>query len=991
VNSAAALDTSPISGADVGTGYEDVFVPRSAVPLVGRSEELATLLGALDAAADGRAAAVVVGGDAGVGKTRLLSELNDIALSRGLCTIIGHCVDLGDAPPPYLPFSEAFARLNADEPELMATLTAAHPAIGRLLPGRGAHDADDRIDRGELFASVLAALADLAAARPIVIFIEDVHWADQATRDLLGFLFTRLRTERLALIVSYRSDDLHRRHALRPTLAEWARLPIVERLQIEPLDTDDVRTLVRAAHGTPLPEDDLASIVSRADGNPFFAEELTTASEHYAGSQLPWQLADLLLVRLDRLSDDARLVVRVSAVAGRRVPHDILAAVVDLPAARLDAALRDALDAHILQVTSSGRGYTFRHALLAEAVYEDLLPGERVRLHADYAAIVAARTDRSAAELARHARASHDYPTAYEASVRAGDDAMAVAAPQEAMQHYEAALELVDRLPDPGDTAHLVLKLVDAATAAGRAARAVRLARQAVDALPADAPDRTRARLWFALAAAAIEGEFDETPLHATAEALALTADERTAFRARIVALHARLHLILGHEAESRRWAEEAVDIAQQLGRRATDAETTLAMLERRSAEPGRVAQRLVALAEESAAAGDAAAEIRSRYNLGSLWLDHGDLVAAQDAYQLAWQRAAELGRQWMLFGNDARSAAARIQYYRGDWDGALRTLDTSGQTPPDIAAAVLAATALAIKAGRGESTVLDEAAQLRPFWEQDAFVAVGCIGAYLETYAHTGRADDSEVYLDDATRTFGEIVGDKWFLGRIRMSALTLAAFACAAATAPESQRRSLVTRAERIYADGLATVERGEGTGREHGLGIEANAWAARLDAEWARLLWLAGADEAPSEDEHVALWQRAVHLFDYGNEVELARSRARLAAVLRAGGRIAEATEQADLARTAARAMRAEPLLAELRLLASAAPSSRDSATGIDALTDREREVLGLLVDARTNRQIANQLYISEKTVSVHVSNILAKLDVRSRAEAAALARR
>src|SRR5205814_704659 len=163
-------------------------------------------------------------------------------------------------------------------------------------------------ERGDLFASVLAALADLATERPVVVFVEDVHWADQATRDLLGFLFTRLRTERIALIVSYRSDDLHRRHALRPTLAEWARLPIV-----------------------------------------------------------------------------------------------------DLPTAALDGALRDALDAHILQVTPSGRGYTFRHALLAEAVYEDLLPGERVRLHAAYAAVIAGRTDRSAAELARHARASHDY------------------------------------------------------------------------------------------------------------------------------------------------------------------------------------------------------------------------------------------------------------------------------------------------------------------------------------------------------------------------------------------------------------------------------------------------------------------------------------------------------------------------------------------------------------------------------------------------------
>ena len=133
-------------------------------------------------------------------------------------------------------------------------------------------------------------------------------------------------------------------------------------------------------------------------------------------------------------------------------------------------------------------------------MYDDLLPGERVRLHAAYAAVVAARTDRGAAELARHARASHDYPTAYAASVRAGDAAMTVAAPQEAMQHYEAALELRDRLPEPEPSAPLVRKLVDAAVAAGRAARAVRLARDSLAALPADAPAHERAQLLFALA-----------------------------------------------------------------------------------------------------------------------------------------------------------------------------------------------------------------------------------------------------------------------------------------------------------------------------------------------------------------------------------------------------------------------------------------------------------------------------------------------------------
>ena len=190
---APARAGSAASAPDVGAGYEDDFVPRSAVPLVGRSDELAALAAAVDSAVDGRATAVVVGGDAGVGKTRLFTELTERAAARGLRTLAGHCVDLGDAPPPYLPFGELFGRLAADAPETVARLVAAHPALGRLLPGGAAHDADDRVDRGDLFASVLAALGDLAADEPLVVFVEDVHWADQATRDLLGFLFTRLR------------------------------------------------------------------------------------------------------------------------------------------------------------------------------------------------------------------------------------------------------------------------------------------------------------------------------------------------------------------------------------------------------------------------------------------------------------------------------------------------------------------------------------------------------------------------------------------------------------------------------------------------------------------------------------------------------------------------------------------------------------------------------------------------------------------------------
>ncbi|MDT4937244.1 MAG: hypothetical protein QOG80_915, partial [Pseudonocardiales bacterium] len=197
------------------------------------------------------------------------------------------------------------------------------------------------------------------------------------------------------------------------------------------------------------------------------------------------------------------------------------------------------------------------------------------------------------------------------------------------------------------------------------------------------------------------------------------------------------------------------------------------------------------------------------------------------------------------------------------------------------------------------------------------------------------------------------------------------------------------LVEQGGAFYAAGRTSLERGLPLGRK--LGDEGVAWVARLEAEWARLRWLCDVD-APSESEHVALWRHAVEGFRGEAVIEIARSQARLAAVLRAAGETREAAEHAAAAVEVARRLGARPLLAEIEALGLGVHGVRASG-GVhpDALTSREREVLGLLIEGRTNRQIGRQLYISEKTVSVHVSNILAKLGVRSRTEAAAFARR
>ncbi|MCW2496088.1 AAA family ATPase [Jatrophihabitans sp.] len=968
-------------------------MPRTSAPLVGRSAELETLRASLGAAVEGRASVVVLGGDAGVGKTRLLAELVEVAGVLGMQHVVGHCVDLGDAPPPYLPFSEAFARIALDRPADIAALVTSHPAIERLLPGRGSRGVEDRVDRGELFESVLGAFAELAAGQPLVVLIEDVHWADMATRDLLGFLFTRLRSERLSIVVSYRSDDLHRRHPLRRTLAEWARLAAVERIQLDPLRTDDVRALLQSVAPSLVAERDVASILSRADGNAFFAEELAAAAEQCADPQhLPWQLADLLLVRLDRLTDDARLAVRVAAVAGRRVSHAMLAAVIELPADRLDAALRDAIDAHIVELTPSGRGYIFRHALLAEAVYDDLLPGERVRLHAGYAAALATRSDRTAAELARHARASHDYATAYSASVRAGADAMSVAAPQEALQHYEAALDLVLQMPQPPDGVdEVIVDLVEASVAAGRSQRGVAIARAGLASLPADAAPVRRATLLFALASAALGTEIDEEPMSATAEALRLVAAEPpSVFTARLTALHAQLAYVMGREVESQRYAREAIELGNAIGcsTAVTDAQTTLAMLERRVGDPVEAARLLTAAAAAARESGDVASELRSHYSLASLHHERGELARAQEVFELTHQRARETGRAFDPFGMHSRATTGLLQFTRGDWDGALRTADVSTARLPALAEALFASVGMLVRAGRGDRSALDLLPRLREYWGHEGRVGLNAGFGALELYEQSADVEAALSLIDDMVAELGMIWLQPWFLARIQLSAAGIAVLSAAAVSAPQAEHARLAALGAQLADDGRTAAEQGLPPGRM--LGIEGRAWVTRLDAEALRLRWLTAPQ--PDVDELIEAWQRAVDAFDYGDFVQQARTRARLATVLRAAGRGAEAAEQADLARAAARQMGATPLLDEIRLLGTTpAPRPQPDTTGLDALTDRERDVLALLVEARTNRQIATQLYISEKTVSVHVSNILGKLSVRSRAEAAALARR
>jgi DNA-binding CsgD family transcriptional regulator/tetratricopeptide (TPR) repeat protein len=975
-------------------------------PLVGRVDELRELTQLIGLSDGGTAGGVVlVGGDAGAGKSRLVGEVAHDATTTGWHLLVGHCLDFGEGSPPYLPFSEALGRLAAEHPELNRSLVEISPAIARLHPAHRrlseADDAPEPTHRAALFEAVHEVLAALAADAPLLLLIEDLHWADQSTRDLLRWLFTRQFEAPVTILATYRGDDLHRRHPLRATLAEWVRLPGVARIQLGPMSADEGRALIDALGPAPMAEPDRQDILTRAQGNPFFIEELVAAST-VSGGRLPGDLADLLLVRLERLDDDAQLVVRAASVAGRQVSHALLSVGTALPDDALEVAVRAAVEANIL-VSADGARYTFRHALLAEAIYEDLLPGERVRLHAAYATALAdRRVDGSAAELARHALASHDLITATRANIDAGDEAMSVGGPQEATHHYEHALELLsdpvvaaelsfdENAPGYVDRIDLVVRTSNATAAAGHLSRALAIALDQLKITPMDGPPANRARLVHCLALTAFVMDHNIDLLSLTAESVRAMSDEPpSALHAHVLYAHARANYERARDEDVVRWATKALAMARDLSiaSLASDATILLAKIDERTGDSAAALTAVQTAIAEARDAGAQLAEMRGLYTLGSLYYGRGRLSESLDSYDAAAKRAVELGRQWAPYGVDAVIFRALVGFVAGEWDGVAAATDMSGQNPPEIAAGLFAAIRLELAAGRGDLSAIADIPLVRKGWPLDGLIAITSAAAAIELYGQSGDIAAALAIHDDALEAVGRLWQRPAFHARVRLAALLLGALGDAAAAAPTAERAELVARADEV---GTAAAEV---TTTPLYDGPEGRAWAARLSAEQARVHWLAGID-APPLDDLTDRWRTAVAAFaEFGHSYETARSRSRLAAVLAAAGD-PDATREADLAREAARTLGARALLAELQRQGGSPHPAAVRGSGVRAaeeLTAREHDVLELVATGRSNRDIAGQLFISPKTVSVHISRVLDKLDATSRTEAVAIARR
>jgi DNA-binding CsgD family transcriptional regulator len=936
---------------------------------------------------------VLLGGDAGMGKSRLVAEFEQRARADGAEVLVGQCVELADGELPYGPVVAALRPLATGTP-VDALHPGARAALARLWPELGDFDgrAGPAFEQGQLFEAVHRLIAAHAAERPLVVVVEDLHWADRSTRDLLTFLIRNSRGESVLFIASYRTDEVHRRHPLHPFVSELERSGRAERVTLPPFVADEMRQQLSGILGEQPAPQLVERLLERSEGNPFFAEELLAAAD---GGIMPDSLREVLLLRVERMSDAARRSLELAAAVGRPVSHELLAAASELTPADLRDALREAAEHRVLVSTDDGSGYAFRHALLREAVYEDLLPGERTALHAALGDAMAADrrladSDRVAAELAHHLYLAGRSGPSLSASLEAAEQAERVHAYAEASRYLERALELLERVPAdevPGGVvaADVARRAADAALLSGGHRRAIALARQLVADTDAGADPtaaglaqaRLARYLWFG-------GEGDAALGHYEA-ALELVPPEPSTERAEVLAAHARVLMLLGRLPEARASGAEALEIARAIGDRLVEASVLNTLGPAHGGGDMEQDRANLRLAREIAEELGAVEEVgRSYVNESHLLEELGRLEEAVAVGLEGIARARELGAQRMWGDYLAADAADRLLSL-GDWQEASRLATDVLEVSSNSLNAASAHTALGrIAAERGDFAQASQHVALSekisassggPMWAgPNLAILAAC--ALWEGDVDLARSVVATAVEQVGGSAFLVFTATLWTMG-VRAEA-DRAARARALGRHEEAEESAaaahrLLEQFDVAEADSVRQVARERKT---------ALAELSRLLGEGDPGAWLAAADD----------WR------DAGQPHRVAYAEWRAGEAMIGAGDSEQAQPLLRSALRAATRLQAQPLLAEISALArrarldvgdGAPPTDDVSAAEELGLTGREREVVTLVAAGCTNRQIGEALFISEKTASVHVSRILAKLGAANRAEAAGIA--
>jgi DNA-binding CsgD family transcriptional regulator len=964
--------------------------------------ELAELEAAFADAAAGRASIAFVAGESGVGKTRLVDELAARAKASGARVLSGDCVELGEGELPYAPIVTVLRALaRARDPILSELPAAVRVELATLLPELadtariGSGGTADAAAQSRLFEALLWLLTRIGEDAPLVLAVDDLHWADRATRSFFAFLGRSLCRERVLVVATYRSDELHRRHPLRPLLAELEREPRARRIDLPPLTRDELALQLRDILGE-LPDHDLVDrVYARSQGHPLFAEELLAAGLDGRGT-MPPTLRDALMVRVERLSSAAQQVLRVIAV-GQRLDDELLAAVAELDRRALNEALREGVANHIVAVTADGH-YGFRHALLREVVHDDLLPGERSALDLALAAALEVRAERDgmgvylAAGIAHHYTAAGDQPAGLRASVRAADMAERVRAYGQAAALLERAIELFDRVTDAealagADRVTLMQRAAVAHQLDGDSARQESVARAALALIDQRAEPRRAARLLELLADAEWHLGRGVQALDTTKHALSLLPEgEVSRERAVLLSGRAKRLMLRGLFTEAVALAHETLELTDALGDRSVRGRA-LNALGTSLVGLGQVDDGVAALREALALA----QEEGGGWNLTSAYLNLADslyvagrLWEAQAVIQES-ERDLRAGvrHPWLAM------MRAELATETGEWVEADEILDSlpRGMVGTSVLNRNLRRAELALGRGDHDSAraSIDEVASIGLRVDEPQFT--GVLGALrAELARREGDLDAARAAVQDALDRFETCTDDASRLARLSAVGATLEADAAQRARdlGERDALHTALARTDIHVARAEAAADR---------MGAPEVAWLLMARAERTR----AGGGPAPGAFAAAALaWD------ELGRPYPAAVLRLREAeAHVEAGDRDSAAVAAAAARETAERLgagwllAETDGLIARARLdLGLDTPEPELGIVTDDdpfGLTPRERQVLELVAQGATNREIGASLFMAEKTASVHVSRILAKLAVRSRTEAAGVAHR
>ncbi|HTU88024.1 MAG TPA: AAA family ATPase [Solirubrobacteraceae bacterium] len=981
---------------------------------VGRAGELAELEHVLREAAEQRPFVVLLGGESGVGKTRLVREFEDRLSDReDVLVLRGEAVEEADGELPYAPLIGALRPLvRRRDPVLAGLGRGTRAQLAALLPGLDEEPASaDRNDPSaqlRLFEAVLELIDCLSCERVVALTLEDMHWADRSTRMFLDFMARSLRHERVMLVLSYRTDELHRRHPLRSLLAELERLDQVRRIQLEPLDRGELAEVLADILGEAPSPQLVERLYMRSEGNPLYIEELLAAGLDGRGAA-PQSLRDAFMLRIERLSPDAQAAARAIS-AGRALDELTIAEVIGIEPDPLQAALREAVAEQVLVAGEDGR-LTFRHALLREAMYDDLLPGERSELHLALAVAFEARAaleDDQGLELssaiAHHYATAGDQPAALRATVQAALAAREVHAYGDAADLAERALELWPRVPDAGDSIPLDhVELLTLAAAAQRVAgdtgRAETLLRMALREIEPDSDPRRYSGLLDDLSRAQWTLNRGLEALETAQRALELLPDdEPTCERASLLAWLARTRHLRGRYRDALTEGETALDTALAAGDRRSESEVlnTLAMSQilLGDVEMGIARmRRAIQIAHEDDdidGMGTAYANLADTLNLAGRT---DEALKTAEAGLAAIARPGTRIRDWIML------TLAELSFETGEWEAARSYLDSSPTHPAgrQLILRRLCEAELCLGVGDEDHAAgyLEEIEPLVARSSEPQFI--GSLGTDLAESRRRARdLAGARAAVGNALDRIELCTDDVMRIARVTAAGMRVEADIAQRARdlRERGDERDALARA-RIHMQRLRAAAK-EG-------GPVESAWSAMGAADLARArgrsdpkLWLAAARqwEAISRpfQRAVALWRATEAHIEAGDRTAAAETaRAALEDAQRLGARwLAE--------ELTALGQRARLDLGDAGDAAGAGASgarepASEGGAGEDpfGLTARERQVLALVAEGATNRQIGASLYMAEKTASVHVSRILSKLGVQSRTQAAAVAHR